>query len=205
MPNHPKILLATTNAGKLHEITDLLADLPAHLVTPKELGLSVEVGETGTTYLENAKLKALAFASASGLVSIGDDSGLEVDALDGAPGVYTARYAGPGATDSDRYHLLLRNLDGVPAERRTARFRCVVGVATPDGHCEAAEGVCEGRIAAQPVGENGFGYDPVFHVDTYGRTMAELPDSIKNTISHRARAFQAAQPLILAALRRWAG
>ncbi len=204
MPQTQRILVASYNPGKLHEIAQLLADLPARLVTPSVLGLKLDVEETGASYAENARLKALAYSTASGLVSIGDDSGLEVDALDGAPGVRTARYAGSGVTDSDRYTLLLRNLEGVPADRRTARFRCAVAVATPDGRCETVEGVCEGRIAASPSGENGFGYDPVFFVDAYGCTMAELPDDIKNTISHRARAFTAARPVLLAALRRWA-
>lgn len=203
MLRNQRILVASSNPGKLHEIAQLLVGLPARLVTPSELGLKLEIEETGATYTENAKLKALAYARASGLISIADDSGLEVEALDGAPGVQTARFAGPGVTDSDRYTLLLRHLKGVPAERRTARFRCAVAVATPDGNCETVEGVCAGRIAASPSGENGFGYDPVFFVEAYGCTMADLPDDIKNTISHRARALTAARPLILAALHRW--
>jgi XTP/dITP diphosphohydrolase len=201
MRDTPDLLVATTNRGKLHEIAALLGDLPIRLITPAEIGLVVSVAETGTTYADNARLKAVAFARAAGLVALGDDSGLEVDALGGAPGLHTARYAGLGASDADRYNLLLRRLAGVPRERRTARFRCAVAVASPGGEVKVADGVCEGRIAFQPAGAHGFGYDPVFFLDEYGCTMAELPDEVKNTISHRARALRAARPLIRAALR----
>jgi XTP/dITP diphosphohydrolase len=195
-----ELVIATTNRGKLYEIRALLGDLPAQLLVTADLGLPLDVQETGSTYTENATLKAVACAQATGLLSLGDDSGLEVDALDGAPGLHSARYAGLGALDADRYRLLLSRLEGVPMARRTARFRCVVAIATPAGGVVTAEGKCEGRIALQPSGSNGFGYDPVFFVDEYGRTMADLPHSVKNRISHRARALQAARPLILAAL-----
>ena len=204
MTKNTRVLLATTNRGKLHEMSTILGEPGIRLVTTSDVGIDLAVDETGSTYVDNAVLKARAYAAASGLITLGDDSGLEVDALDGAPGVRAARIAGPGATDADRYNLLLSKLEGVPADRRTARFRCAVALAAPAGQLATAEGACEGRIAFRPAGKNGFGYDPVFYLDEYGRTMAELPDEIKNTISHRARALKAARPLILAALKDWA-
>jgi len=191
-----KLLIATNNPGKLQEYTALLDSPPAALTTPAQEGLSVEVNESGTTFAENAILKARAYAEASGLLTLADDSGLEVDALDGAPGVRSARYAGEGASDEDRYRLLLRNLSGVPEERRTARFRCVVAIATPEGNVHTAEGRCEGVIGFEPRGTHGFGYDPVFYMPQHGQTMAELPPQVKNRISHRARAVQAAMPTL---------
>lgn len=195
------VVVATTNSGKLYEINLILGDLGVELVRPADLGIRLDVDESGATYAENAALKAVACARLADLPSLGDDSGLEVEALGGAPGLHSARYAGAGATDSDRYSLLLQRLEGVPSERRTARFCCAVALATPDGAVAVATGACAGRIALEPAGTNGFGYDPVFFLDEYGRTMAELPESVKNRISHRARALQAAGPLILAALR----
>jgi XTP/dITP diphosphohydrolase len=194
-----KLLVATNNPGKVREYADLLADLPGPVsfTLPAQEGLTFEVEETGETFEENARLKALAFARASGLLTLADDSGLEVDALDGAPGVRSARYAGPGADDVDRYRKLLRALASVPQGQRSARFRCVVAVALPDGALHTAEGLCEGEIAFAPRGNHGFGYDPVFIVEGYrGKTMAELPPGLKNQISHRARALQAIQPLL---------
>ncbi|NIV27971.1 MAG: RdgB/HAM1 family non-canonical purine NTP pyrophosphatase [Anaerolineae bacterium] len=194
-----KLLVGTNNQGKVREYEELLTDLPASLeVTyPAREGLTMEVQESGETFEENARIKALAYARASGLVSLADDSGLEVDALSGAPGVHSARYAGPEATDIDRYRKLLDALAGIPAGQRSARFRCVVAIALPDGTVHTAEGSCEGEIGFAPRGEHGFGYDPVFVVKGYaGRTMAELPPDIKNTISHRARALVAIQPVL---------
>lgn len=187
-----KLLVATHNAGKIEEYRSLLAALPVDLVFPTELGLNVPVVESGDSFEANALIKAKAYAQASGLLTLADDSGLEVDALGGAPGVRTARYAGPGASDEERYQLLLRNLAGVPWEERTARFRCVIAIVTPDGQTYTAEGRCEGIIAFAPKGEHGFGYDPVFYMPEYGRTMAELEPVLKNRVSHRARAVQAA-------------
>jgi XTP/dITP diphosphohydrolase len=201
MSTNQRVIAATTNPGKLSEIEAILDGWPVELVSPAALGLKVQVDETGATYTENATLKALAYAPAAGLVALGDDSGLEVDALDGAPGLHSARYAGAGKSDSDRYRLLLHQLEGVPPVRRTARFRCVIAVATPAGAVQTAEGVCEGRIALEAAGLNGFGYDPVFFLDEFGCTMAQLPNGVKNTVSHRGRALLAARPLILAALR----
>lgn len=194
-----KLLVGTNNQGKVREYEELLTDLPASLeVTyPAREGLTMEVQESGETFEENARIKALAYARASGLVSLADDSGLEVDALSGAPGVHSARYAGPEATDIDRYRKLLDAVAGIPASQRSARFRCVVAIALPDGTVHTAEGSCEGEIGFAPRGEHGFGYDPVFVVKGYaGRTMAELPPDIKNTISHRARALVAIQPVL---------
>lgn len=203
------LLVASYNPGKLAELLALLADWPARLVTPSEIGLNLRVPETGATYLENACLKAVAHAQASGLWTLADDSGLEVDALGGAPGVNTARYAGEGASDADRWALLLRNLAGVPWDKRTARFRAVVALARPGtpslppspnrggkgGEVKWAEGMVEGYIVFAPAGSGGFGYDPVFYLPDYSCTLAELPAEIKNRISHRARAVQAARPI----------
>jgi XTP/dITP diphosphohydrolase len=191
-----KLLIATNNPGKVREYEDLLGDLSGVEITfPAREGLSLEVVESGRTFEENARLKAGAFCAVSGLPTLADDSGLEVDALDGAPGVRSARYAGPGASDIDRYRKLLAVLAGVPPDRRSARFRCVVALALPDGQVHTAEGACEGEIGFAPRGEFGFGYDPVFIVaGQEGRTMAELEPEVKNCISHRARAVEAMLP-----------
>ena len=191
-----KLLIATNNSGKVKEYADLLNDLPVRLTTPAQEGLSLEVDETGDTFAENAILKARAYAEASGLLTLADDSGLEVDALDGVPGIRSARYAGEGASDEDRYRLLLRYLAGVPEKERTARFRCVVAVATPEGEVHTAAGRCEGLIGFEPRGRHGFGYDPVFYLPDRSQTMAELSAEVKNRISHRARALQAALPTL---------
>jgi XTP/dITP diphosphohydrolase len=187
-----QLLLATNNPGKLHELMPLLDDMPLHIVTPHALGLHLDVAETGTTYAENARLKAEAFAHASGLLTLADDSGLEVDALSGAPGVYSARYAGEAASDADRRAKLIHVLRQVPAPRR-ARFRCVIAIAQPGGAIDYFEGVCAGEIILEERGVNGFGYDPVFYLPEQGCTMAELPSAVKNRMSHRARAAQAAR------------
>ena len=194
-----KLLVGTNNPGKIEEYEELLTDLPGTLeVTfPAREGLALEVEESGETFEENARIKALAYSQASGLVSLADDSGLEVDALGGAPGVHSARYAGPAATDTDRYHKLLNALADTPTGQRSARFRCVVAIALPDGTVHTTEGTCEGQIGFAPRGEHGFGYDPVFVVKGYaGRTMAELAPEVKNQISHRGRALAAAQPIL---------
>lgn len=196
-----RLCIATNNCGKQAEFRELLADWAGEIVYPQELGLKLEVQEVGDSYAEIAALKARAYAVASGLPCLADDSGLEVDALDGAPGLYTARYAGPGASDADRWVKLLEALAETPEGQRGARFRCAVALARPGReHTETAEGTCEGRITFAPRGAEGFGYDPVFYVPEYGCTMAELPPEIKNRISHRARALQAARPLLDALL-----
>jgi XTP/dITP diphosphohydrolase len=194
-----KLLVGTNNQGKVQEYEELLTDLPDTLeVTfPAREGLTLEVEESGKTFEENARIKALAYAQASGLLSLADDSGLEVDALGGAPGIHSARYSGPAATDIDRYRKLLDALANVPAGQRSARFRCEVAIALPDGTVHTADGFCEGEIGFAPRGEHGFGYDPVFVVMGHGgRTMAELPPDVKNEISHRARALMAIQPVL---------
>jgi XTP/dITP diphosphohydrolase len=191
-----KLCIATHNQGKQIEFRELLSDWGGEILFPEDLGLSLKVQEVGNSFAEIATLKATAYARASGLPTLADDSGLEVDALGGAPGIYTARYAGPGASDQDRYRKLLRELGDTPPAGRTARFRCAVAVAQPDGPVQVVEGTCEGRIAFGPSGTHGFGYDPVFIVPEFGRTMAELPAAVKNRISHRARALQAAVPLL---------
>lgn len=192
-----KLLIATNNRGKVREYEELLPDLPVEITFPAREGQWLEVEESGDTFEENACIKARAFARHSGLLTLADDSGLEVDALGGAPGVYSARYAGPGASDADRYHKLLEALAQVPEGQRSARFRCVIAVAWPDGRVETAAGACEGQIGFEPHGDYGFGYDPVFLVaDQDGKTMAELPPDVKNRISHRARAVDAVRPIL---------
>ena len=196
----PTLLIATNNRHKVRELREILCSLPVSLASPTDTGICVQVEETGATYATNARRKALAFARASGLVALADDSGLEVAALNGAPGVYSARYAGGGASSADRIALLLRNLEGVPWEQRQARFVAVVAVARPDGQVRLCRGSVRGVIALAGRGEGGFGYDPVFYMPQFGCTMAELPDEVKNKISHRARAVLRAAPHILAAI-----
>jgi XTP/dITP diphosphohydrolase len=191
-----KLLIATHNQGKAREYRELLAGLPLEVTYLDAEGITREVDETGATMEENARLKAREYAQLSGLWTWADDSGLEVDALGGAPGVYSARYAGEGKTDADRYRKLLDALTGVPWDRRTARFRCAVALATPTGEMRVTEGVCEGVIAFGPAGSNGFGYDPVFYMPEQGATMAQLPQEVKNRVSHRARASQRALGLL---------
>ncbi|NPA90060.1 MAG: XTP/dITP diphosphatase [Chloroflexi bacterium] len=191
-----RLLIATHNPGKVREYRQLLRDLPLELTYLDEVGITEEVEETGQTFLENAIQKAMGYAELSGMLTLADDSGLEVDALGGAPGVHSSRYAGPGASDQERIDKLLRELEGVPEEERTARFRCVIAVATPDGRLCAAQGTVEGIITESPRGEHGFGYDPIFYLPDKGRTMAELLPEEKNRISHRARAAHAIKPLL---------
>jgi XTP/dITP diphosphohydrolase len=191
-----KLLIASRNPGKLREYAALLAGLPVKLVTPDDLALDLAIDETGATYFDNARLKATAYAAASGELTLADDSGLEVDALDGAPGVRSARYALGG--DADRVTALLRALTeaDVPKKDRCARFRCVIVLAAPDGRSWTADGECAGCIIDTPRGSSGFGYDPVFFIPDLGRTMAELSPDEKNHISHRARATQAIHPVL---------
>jgi XTP/dITP diphosphohydrolase len=194
------LLVATHNQGKVVELAELLADLDVTLAGLDDLGITGEVEETGSTFRENAILKAETYAGHSGLLTLADDSGLEVDALDGRPGVYTARFGGEALTAQERYLFLLKQLAGVPWEERGARFRCVVALARPEGLVGTEQGVLEGRIALGPSGEGGFGYDPVFYINEQGRTLAELPAAVKNRISHRGRAVTAIRPLIRAEL-----
>lgn len=190
-----KLLVATHNKGKVKEFAEMLADLQVNWLGLDEAGVVRDVEETGTTFRENALLKAQAYAVETGLLTLADDSGLVVDALDGQPGVYTGRYGGPGLSYAERYTLLLHKLRDVPWAQRTARFCCVILLAGPDGTVlEEAEGVCEGYIAFEPAGSGGFGYDPVFYVAEKGVTMASLDSAVKHTLSHRGRAMKAIEP-----------
>lgn len=186
----PRLLLATSNRGKLVELAELLGDVPFQLVSLADLGIDIDVEETGQTFEDNAILKAETYRDLSGMLTLADDSGLEVDALGGEPGVRSARYAGPDATDSDRIRLLLDNLAHTPESSRTARFRCVIAIAAPDRQTRLYSGVCRGRIIREARGDNGFGYDPVFLFTDLGLTMAELSPEQKNTVSHRALAVR---------------
>ena len=186
-----KLLVATHNQGKVAEFAHMLADLQLEWLGLDEAGITADVAETGHTFSANAWLKAEAYAQQTGLLTLADDSGLEVDALGGEPGVYTARYGGAELSHQQRYERLLANMAAVPPEQRTARFRCVIAVAAEDGrHLLEAEGICEGHIALAPAGNYGFGYDPVFvPLGEDGRTMAQLPPERKHQISHRGRAL----------------
>jgi XTP/dITP diphosphohydrolase len=183
-----KLLIATHNLGKLKEFAEFFMGTPFELVSLSDLGIDLDVDETGTTYAENATLKATTYAGLSGLSTLADDSGLEVDGLGGEPGVRSARYAGEDASDDDRIAFLLQKLNNVAREQWTARFRCVIALAWPDSPIELYEGQCEGIITDRPRGAKGFGYDPLFYLPELGKTMAELPFDEKNRISHRGRA-----------------
>ena len=190
MHEQTELLVATGNAGKVRELSQLLAGLPLRLRLLSEFAGVPEAEETGATFAENATLKALHYSARTGLLTLSDDSGLAVDALGGAPGVYSARYAGAHATYAERMARLLGELEAVGGDDRRARFVCVIAVADPSsGSLETFEGVCEGRIARAPLGTGGFGYDPVFIPDGYDQTFGELPEGIKQSISHRARAL----------------
>ena len=183
-----KLLLGTNNQGKVREYKSLLLDLPCELVTLAEQGVTVAVNEAGESLEENARVKATTLAAESQLPTLADDSGLEVDALGGEPGRLSARYAGENASDRERVAYLLARLEGVPQEKRTARFRCVIALATPDGKVAFCSGECPGLITFAPRGKHGFGYDPVFYLPELEKTMAELPLSLKNRVSHRGKA-----------------
>lgn len=192
----PRLVLATRNSGKVREITAIYAGLGACLSGLGDWPALGELPEEGDTYAENAAGKALAVARATGLPALADDSGIEVDALGGAPGVRSRRLLGEAASDDARNAYLLAQLAGVPAPRRTARYRAVIALATPDGRVQTFEGVCEGAIAERPRGTGGFGYDPIFEIAGDGRTMSEAPPDVKNEISHRARALRAARAAV---------
>jgi XTP/dITP diphosphohydrolase len=188
------VVLASTNQNKLDEFRNLFMGSPVQFFEPDDVSFPLEVDETGETFLANARLKAVTCALAFGAWSLADDSGIQVDALSGQPGVRSARFAGPGATDAQRNTKLLASIANVPDSQRSARFRCAVAVATPDGSpAYAAVRTIEGAIARKPSGAHGFGFDPVFVVGVCGRTMAELTADAKNQISHRGRAGRAAR------------
>lgn len=187
------LLLATFNQGKLRELRELLAELPLHICDLNTFPSIQPVPETGETFLENARLKAIGYSKQTKLLTLADDSGLEVDALDGAPGVRSARYSHEGASDADRTSKLLSELSGVRAAERTARFVSVIAIADQDGQIiHVSKGACEGRVADAPKGSGGFGYDPIFIPAGLDQTFAELQPEVKNRISHRARAFAGA-------------
>ena len=195
-----KLLLATGNQGKIEELRALLESLKTEIIIPKDIGLMQQVDETGKTYAENAAKKALAYAKASGYLTLADDSGLEVEALAGAPGLYSARYAPkPGAADADRRAYLLQQLIPLP-EPWPARFTCTAALALPNGELHFTNGVCSGTIIEQERGEHGFGYDPIFLIPSLGKTMAELDMDEKNAISHRAQAVKSMIPILLSYL-----
>ena len=193
------LLLATNNKAKVREYRSLLQTLPFRLVTLAERGITLEVDEVGESLQENARLKAMLLSGESRLVALADDSGLEVDALGGEPGRLSARYAGEGASDRDRVNYLLSRLEGVPWERRSASFRCVIAVATPDGRLGFCYGERRGLIFLEPKGEEGFGYDPIFYLPELDKTMAQLSLEEKNRISHRGQAASEV-PRVLAEL-----
>ena len=193
----PEILIATNNKGKLVEIKSLLANTNLQVRSPADLGVNIDVIEDGSTYQENAALKSKAFADASGMVVLADDSGLEVEALGGAPGLYSARFSTkPGADDSDRRRYLLDQLSIHPPPWK-AQFRCVVALTLNGESIQFAEGICPGEIIPEERGTHGFGYDPIFLIPQVNRTMAELTMEEKNNLSHRALAVQKAIPLLI--------
>jgi len=196
MVNRNKLLIATTNAGKITEYRLLLSQLNYQLTTPIEEEIFLVVNETSRSYRQNAKLKALAYAQYSCLTTIADDSGLEVDALNGMPGVLSARFAGELATDADNIRLLLSKLKDVPWDKRTARFTCVIAIANSRGKVELCSGSCYGIITFEPVGNNGFGYDPIFYLPKFNKTMSELSQQRKNEISHRSKAVLKARQIL---------
>ncbi|MEG6614007.1 XTP/dITP diphosphatase [Pseudoclostridium thermosuccinogenes] len=186
-----KFLVATKNKGKLKEIEEILAGLPFEVVSMEQAGIDKDIEEYGTTFEENAMIKAKELHRLTGEMVMADDSGLEVDYLNGAPGIYSARFAGEGATDEDKNKKLLELLEGVPFEKRSARFVCVIAVVFPDGRSFTVKGTCDGYIGFAPQGTNGFGYDPLFFLPEYNMTTAQLDPDEKNKISHRGKALKA--------------
>ena len=185
-----RFVAATANKGKLKEIKEILASFPFDVISMREAGIHYEIEETGKTFEENAIIKASAISKIAKDFVMADDSGLEVDYLNGEPGIYSSRFAGEGASDEDKNKKLIGLLEGVPKEKRTARFVCVIAVVFPDGDCFTARGTCEGLIGEIPAGVNGFGYDPLFYVPGYEMTIAEMDIEIKNSISHRGKALR---------------
>jgi XTP/dITP diphosphohydrolase len=192
----PKLLLATGNPGKARELAELLKGAPFEMVSLQDLGLPTHIDEPADTFEGNAVIKAEAYARMSGLLTLADDSGLEIDALNGQPGVHSKRFAGEDATDEDRVQIVLQRLDGVPWEQRTARYRCVLAIAKPGVDTVTCEGICSGIINRELRGTGGFGYDPVFYLPEYDKTVAELSLEEKNQVSHRAKAARQAVALL---------
>ncbi|MFV8828710.1 XTP/dITP diphosphatase [Alkalihalobacterium sp. APHAB7] len=184
-----EIIVATKNKGKVKEFDAILGELGYKVTSLFDYPSLPEVEETGTTFAENAKLKAVTIAKVLQKPVIADDSGLIVDALDGRPGVYSARYAGEGKNDAENIKKVLEEIKGIPESARTARFHCTIALAYPDGRTECFEGNCEGKITVKPIGDHGFGYDPIMYIEEKQKTMAQLTSEEKNKISHRAKAL----------------
>lgn len=185
-----RFIVASGNKGKLIEIKEILKGFPIEVLSMAEAGVHKEIDETGRTFEENAMLKARAISEITNDIVMADDSGLEVDYLDGAPGIHSARFAGEGATDEDKNNKLLGMLEGVPSDKRIARFVCAVAVSFPDGSGFTVRGTCEGTIGTKPAGNGGFGYDPLLYIPEYDMTIAEMDMETKNRISHRGKAFR---------------
>ena len=194
--SRPKLLLATGNRAKVREYARLLKGIPYRIVSLKDIDISEQVEETGSSFEENAVLKARRYAKLSGLITMADDSGLEVDALGGEPGVRSARYAGERASDEERIDFLLKKIADVPWDKRNAQFRCVIAIAHPDGKVQTCQGQCRGILTFAPLGDNGFGYDPIFYLPDLHKTMAELSMSEKNALSHRGKAAEEARKIL---------
>jgi XTP/dITP diphosphohydrolase len=190
------LLIATTSPHKLEEYRALLAGIPFQLRSLRDVGIDEDVEETGTTFEANASLKAERYRDLSGLLTLADDSGIEVDALGGQPGIHSRRWAGD-VNDTERNRLLLAKLQGFPEQKRTARYRCVIAIAAPGRQTQLVSGICEGVIAPEPCGSGGFGYDPLFYVPELGQTLGQAPPEVKNSLSHRGRAAQAARELLI--------
>ena len=191
-----KIIFATGNAGKMREIRDIMADLDVELLSMKEAGIKLDIVEDGKTFEENALIKARAICKLAGEMVLADDSGLEIDYLNKEPGIYSARYMGEDTSYHIKNKSLIDRLEGVPDEKRTARFVCAIAMASPDGTVKTVQGTMEGRIGYEEKGENGFGYDPIFYVPEYGCTTASMSSETKNAISHRGKALQLIKPVI---------
>lgn len=192
-----KIVFATTNEGKVKEIKEILGDFPIEVVSMKEMGITADIEENGATFEENSLIKARALAKLTGLPALADDSGLEVDYLNGEPGIYSARYLGRDTDYDYKNNYIIDKLSGAKGEERSARFVCVISLVLPDGREFVERGVVEGLIGYEQKGENGFGYDPIFYLPEYGKTSAELPPEEKNRISHRGKALTAMKKLIV--------
>lgn len=191
-----KLIVATRNMGKMKEFREILGELPYEIISMEEAGIKEDIDECGSTFEENALIKAREVMKATGQMVIADDSGLEVDYLNGAPGIYSARFAGEGASDTDKNKKLLGLLQNVPFDKRTGRFVCAIAVVFPDNRDITVRGVCEGYIAFSPEGNNGFGYDPLFFLPEYNMTMAQLCSEEKNKISHRGNALRLMMELL---------
>ncbi len=191
MASKPKLLIASTNAGKVREVCSMLGDFPVELVSLSDLVMIESPVEDADSFEGNARLKALYYARTTNLLTLADDSGLEVDALNGAPGIYSSRFAGLGSTDQDNNAKLISQLKNISSDKRTARFRCVIALANSEQVLATATGSLEGFIVDEPAGENGFGYDPHFWLPELGLTVAQLSPEHKNKISHRGRALAA--------------